>query len=334
MQKYLLPILECPKCHGKLEWDITDQSEDRIEAAEACCQECSSTYPVQNGIGVFLTTDLKRNDLWEQSDNGLDQLLKQYPEIEKRLMDVPLETLGPVDQHFRGSVHLSRGEREAATAAFSIANKGLYSVETMKCIENQMDYLINEVSQSDSPIVDLASGDCILVRRILKSLPNSIVITDFSPYILLKNRKWLIEQNLYHRVSLLAFDARQTPFATNSISLLTTLAGLNNIQNPGNLLEELYRIVNGILLAISSFYPEDDKGNGAVIEAGGLAETHYRDRLLKNFHNAGWAVETKNSCTLKMTPAPPGVVLEGARVDGLPVQSTFLEHCVLLGTNA
>ncbi|MCK5133796.1 MAG: class I SAM-dependent methyltransferase [Candidatus Sabulitectum sp.] len=334
MQKYLVEILECPKCHGKLDWDITEQSDDRIELAEARCLDCSSTYPVRDGIGVFLTTDLERNDLWEQSDNGLDQLLKQYPEIEKRLMDVPLDTLGPVDQHFRGGVHLSRGEREAATAAFSIANKGLYSVETMKCTENQMDYLINEVSQSDSPIVDLSSGVCGLANKMLKDLPNMIVVTDFSPTVLVKNRKRLMEQGLYNRVSLLAFDARQTPFTNNSISLLTTLAGLNNIENPGKLLEELYRVVNGKFLAISNFYPEDDKENGAVIEAAGLAETHYRDRLLKNFRNAGWAIEIKNSCTIKMTPAPPGVVLEGARVDGLPVQSTFLEHCVLLGTNA
>ena len=334
MQKYLLPILECPKCHGKLQWDITDQSEDRIEAAEACCEDCSSKYPVRDGIGVFLTTDLERNDLWEQSDNGLDQLLKQYPEIEKRLMDVPLDTLGPVDQHFRGGVHLSRGEREAAAAAFSIANEGLYSLETRKCTENQIDYLVNEVSQFDSPIVDLSSGVCGLVNKMLKDLPNMIVVTDFSPTVLVKNRKRLMEQGFYNRVSLLAFDARQTPFKNNSISLLTTLAGLNNIQNPGKLLEELYRIVNGKFIAISSFYPEDDKENGTVIEAGGLAETHYRDRLLNNFHNAGWSVEVKNSCSIETIPASPGVVLEGARVDGLPVQSTFMEHCILLGTNA
>ena len=79
MQKYLVEILECPKCHGKLGWNITEQSRYRIEVAEAYCQDCSSTYPVQDGIGVFLTTDLKRNDLWEQVDNGIEQYLKQNP---------------------------------------------------------------------------------------------------------------------------------------------------------------------------------------------------------------------------------------------------------------
>ena len=334
MQKYLVEILECPKCHGKLDWNITEQSLERIEVAEAYCQDCSSAYPVRDGIGVFLTTDLKRNDLWEQSDNGLEQFLKQYPELEERLMDVPLETLSPVDQHYRGVILNDRGDTEAARIAFGISNKGLYSEDTIQCIDSQMNYLINEVSQSDSPIVDLASGVCGLVSKMLKDLPNLIVVTDFSPSVLVKNRKRLMEQGLYDRVSLLAFDARQTPFATDSISLLTTHAGLNNIQNPGNLLEELYRIVNGKLLAISSFYPEDDKKNGKVIEAGGLAEMSYRDKLLQNCHNAGWVVEVRNACSIKTIPAPPGVVLEGARVDGLPVQSTDLEWCVLSATNA
>lgn len=333
MQKYLVEILECPKCHGKLDWNITEQTQDRIESAEACCKDCLSTYPITDGIGVFLTTDLERNDLWKQNDR-LEQYLKQHPEIEKKLMDVPLDTLGAVDQFFRGNVHSSRGEKEAAAAAYALADKGLYSEETIRCWDNQMDYLINEVSQSDSPIVDLASGTCTLVNRMLKDLTNMIVVTDFSPTVLVRNRKRLMEKGLYHRVSQLAFDARQTPFVANSISLLTTFYGLPNIQNPGNLLEELYRIVNGKLLAISNFYPEDDKDNGAVIEEYGLADLLYRDRILKHFSNAGWSVEVKNSCSIETIPAPPGVVLAGARADGLPVASTCLEHCTLLGINA
>lgn len=333
MQKYLVEILECPKCHGKLDWNITEQSHERIELAEARCKDCSSTYPVQDGIGVFLTTDLKQNDLWEQVDR-LEQFLKQNPGLEERLMDVPLDTLGPVDQHYRGRLHKTRGEIEAANAAFSVSHEAMFSAETNRCIDSQMDYLINEVSQSDSPIVDLASGECELVKRMLKDLPNSIVVTDFSPSVLVRNRKWLMEQGLYDRVSLLAFDARQTPFATDSISLLTTHVGLQNIQNPGKLLEELCRIVNGKLLAVSNFYPEDDKENGAVIEESGLAELCYRDRLLEHFHNAGWAVEVKNSYSIKTNASPTGIVLEGAKVDLLPACNTYLEWCILLGTKA
>ncbi len=162
MQKYLVEILECPKCHGKLDWNITEQTTDRIETAQVLCQRCSGSYSIQDGIGVFLTTDLKRNDLWEQVDR-LEQYLKQHPGLEERLMDVPLDTLGPVDQHYRGDVHKTRGDIEAANAAYSISRKAMYSADTTRCMDSQMDYLINEVSQSDSPIVDLASGECALV---------------------------------------------------------------------------------------------------------------------------------------------------------------------------
>ncbi|MCK5133700.1 MAG: hypothetical protein KAR40_16295, partial [Candidatus Sabulitectum sp.] len=164
MQKYLVEILECPKCHGRLDWNVTDQTTDRIETAQIQCTHCSGSYSVQDGIGVFLTTDLKRNDLWEQVD-GLEQHLKQNPGLEERLMDVPLDTLGPVDQYYRGRLHKTRGEIEAAKAAFSVSHEAMFSAETNRCIDSQMDYLINEVSQSDSPIVDLASGECTLVPR-------------------------------------------------------------------------------------------------------------------------------------------------------------------------
>ena len=333
MQKYLVEILECPKCHGKLDWNITEQTTDRIETAQVLCQRCSGSYSIQDGIGVFLITDLKRNDLWEQVDR-LEQYLKQHPGLEERLMDVPLDTLGPVDQHYRGDVHKTRGDIEAANAAYSISRKAMYSADTTRCMDSQMDYLINEVSQSDSPIVDLASGECALVRRMLKDLPNLIVVTDFSPTVLVRKRKWLIEQGLYDRVSLLAFDARQTPFTANSISLLTTFLGLPNIQDPGNLLEELYRIVNGKFIAVSCFYPEDDLENGAVIKEGGLTEMLYRNRLLMHYSIANWTIEVKNLCSIKTNASPTGIVLEGAKVDPLPAYDTCLDWCILSATNA
>ena len=232
MQKYLKEILECPKCHGKLVWNITEQTADRIVTAKVLCPDCSSTYSIQDEIGVFLTTDLRRNDLWEQVDK-LEQYLQQTPGLEERLMDVPLDTLGPVDQYYRSEVHKARGEIEAANDAFSLYKKAIFSAETTKCINTQVDYLIEEVSQSDSPIVDLASGEGTLVRRILKDLPNQIVMTDFSPTVLVKNRKWLMEQCQYDRVSLLVFDARQTPFTDNSMLMYEVYVGLANIQNPG-----------------------------------------------------------------------------------------------------
>ncbi|MEM8533569.1 MAG: hypothetical protein AAGF95_22195 [Chloroflexota bacterium] len=75
MHTYLIEMLECPACHNGLHWHIIDQNEHRIEAADAHCNACSATYSVSDGIGLFLTPDLPRDDLWEHVDSKLTQHL-------------------------------------------------------------------------------------------------------------------------------------------------------------------------------------------------------------------------------------------------------------------
>lgn len=40
MHTYLIEMLECPACHSKLDWDITEQSENRIEMAATTLEWC------------------------------------------------------------------------------------------------------------------------------------------------------------------------------------------------------------------------------------------------------------------------------------------------------
>jgi hypothetical protein len=56
----------------------------------------------------------------------------------------------------------------------------------------------------------------------------------------------------------------------------------------------------------------------------------YRRAALEAFATAGWEVTVENACIGRAKPTPAGVVLEGARVDGLPVVETQLEWCVLV----
>ena len=332
MHTYLIEMLECPACHGRLNWDITEQTEDRIETAEAHCNACNAVYPVRDGIGLFLTPQLQRNDLWEQVDSGLMQHLREHPEIERQLMDVPLDTLAPTDQFFRASVLAEQGNFIEAQIAADLADKGLYTAELIKCRNSQLDYVVEWLSTTEGPIVDLASGLGYLVEKVVRELKRPIVAADFSPSVLRKDRKWLENFGLYNYVSLLAFDARCTPFKDGAITTLTTNVGLPNIQEPGNLLVELRRIVAGVFLAISQFYPEDDEANAKVIHQAKLDPLLYRRTALQHFAEAGWNVEVKNTCVGEAHPTPPSVLLDGARADGLPVADTHLEWCVLLAT--
>ena len=333
MHTYLKDMLECPACHGELAWHITERGEKRIEVGDARCTECAASYPVWDGIGVFLLPDLPRNDLWERADNELAEYLQEHPDVERQLMEPPLEVLSPADRFYRATVLEARGDYAAAKAAEDSANRELYTPDYLACWDSQVNYLIEQVSRSQGPIVDLASGRCYLVESLARRLDHPIVATDFSPVVLRRDKRWLEFFGLYDRISLLAFDARRVPFKDGVVPTLTTNLGLPNIEEPGSLLEELRRIVAGRFLAISHFYPEDDEANRSVIRKAGLEELLYRHTALEWFGAAGWVVAVENACSGTAEPTPAGVVLEGARLDGLPVTETELEWCVLVATN-
>jgi uncharacterized protein YbaR (Trm112 family) len=332
---YLIEMLECPVCHGELDWTTTEHGDDRTEQAEARCAACAATYPVRDGIGLFLTPDLPRNDLWAQVDSQLTLYLRDHPEIDRQLMDMPLEELSPTDQHFRTLVLEERGDWADAQAAEDLANQNLYTPQYMRGWDSQTEYLLDVVSQMaeiDGPVVDLASGRCYLVEKLARRLKQPIVATDFSPSVLRRDRKYLQFLGLYDRVSLLAFDARRTPFKDGVIPVLTTNLGLPNVEEAGRLLEELRRVVSGAFLAITHFFPEDDEPNRQMIRGAGLEPLLYRQSALDQFAQAGWDVEVKNAHLCAARPTPPSDLIEGARADGLPVADTTLEWCVLQAT--
>ena len=334
MQTYLLSTLQCPACHGVLDWHIVEKVGERIETAEARCDECSSAYSVRDGIGIFLTPDLPRNDLWELVDHSIAEHIRQHPEIEQQLMDVPLATLAPADQFFRALVLESHGEYHKAQEVEDLVNERLYTAEYLDCWQSQIDAVVNALQTTEGPVVDLASGRCGLVAELVRKLQCPIVATDFSPGVLRRNRKWLESFGLYDSVSLLAFDARRTPFKDGAVGTLTTNLGLPNIEEPGTLLEELYRIVDGTFLAISHFFPEDDETNGSIIREAGLDKLLYKRTALDQFTAADWDVELLNTCTAEVRPTPPSIILEGARMDGLPIADTTIEWCILSATNS
>ncbi|MGC8839721.1 MAG: class I SAM-dependent methyltransferase, partial [Anaerolineae bacterium] len=156
------------------------------------------------------------------------------------------------------------------------------------------------------------------------------VATDFSPRVLRRDRRLLEHLGLRERVSLLALDARRTPFRDGAVATLTSNLGLPNIEHPGDLLRELRRAVSGTFYAISHFYPEEDEANGQVIRGAGLEALLFRRPCLEAFRAAGWEVDVANACRSRALPTPTGVLLEGAGIDALPVAETTLEWCTLV----
>ncbi|GAB4544220.1 MAG: hypothetical protein Kow0063_37870 [Anaerolineae bacterium] len=330
MHACLIEMLVCPVCHSDLEWEILQRKGQHIERAEARCRGCTAVYPVLEGVGLFLTPDLPRNDLWEQVDSQLARSLREHPEIERRLMETPVDELTAADLFYRALVLEERGEYEAAKAIEEKAKQGIYPAEYLACWESQCDYVIERLSGSDGPIVDVASGRCYLVEEMARRLERPIVATDFSPRVLRQDRRRLESFGLYDKISLLAFDARRTPFRDGAVGTLTTNVGLANVEEPGNLLKELRRIAGGEFLAISHFYPDDDEVNAMALREAGLSSLVFRHAAVEGFMAAGWDVEVANECRARAEPTPRSEVLGGAQIDAFPVRETMLEWCVLV----
>ncbi len=330
MKKYLLDLLCCPACHGALAWEFATADETDIQQAAARCSACGAEYPVIDGIGVFLTPDLPQRDLWDQVDNSLLEHFEAHPEVERALMTPPLETLNPADQFFRAMALEARGDLAGAKSVEAIALNGMYAPAHRACQESQLAYVVDKLAGGEGPIVDLASGRGYLVEALLAGTSRPLVVTDFSATVLRRNQRWLQSVGLIDRVSLLAFDARRTPFKDRAVDTLTTNQGLPNIENPGDLLAELRRVMAGTFYAISHFYPEDDAPNREVLESFGLDLLLYEHSARAAFEKAGWHLQAANRCTAPAHPTPKGEVIAGGAIDGLPVETTMLDWCVLV----
>lgn len=329
MLDYVIEMLECPACHGTLAWNIIDRNESHFETAEAHCAACGTSYPAREGIGAFLTPDLIRSDLWGQRESGLAKHLREYPDVERQLMDVPIEGLAPADQFLRAEVLDLRGDYAQAKSAVELALPRVYAPEVVSCMKSQMDFVLQRLEAAENPIVDLASGMGTLVEETARKLDSPIIATDFSPSVLSRDRRRWESFGLYDRISLLAFDARRTPFKNGAIETLTTYQGLPNIRAPGDLLQELRRVVAGKFPAVSNFYPEDDEINSEQIRSAQMETLLYRTKALTCFAEAGWHVEIENTCSAKARPTPSSVLIEGTGIDGMPVTDTEIEFCLL-----
>jgi hypothetical protein len=148
------------------------------------------------------------------------------------------------------------------------------------------------------------------------------VATDLSPLVLARDRERGVADDV------LAFDARQTPFADGAFETMTTFLGLANVEDPGPLFRELRRAVSGRLLAIHQLYPEGD-ANADAIRAMRLDSLLYREPFLAALADAGWKAEVVFECGARALPTPVGVVLEGAAVDGLPAAPTEIDWVVV-----
>lgn len=327
MHKQYVDMLICPECRGKLEWDIKEENEERIINASIHCTECNYMYEVRDEIAVFLTNSLSRNDLWQKNESSLEKYFKEYPQVYEKLMNTPEEELGGADYWLKASCLEMKGDYERSCKMFQNAFKKIYTKDYIDGWMSQMDYILESVKKQNKPVVDIASGKGYLVEKLLKETNNYVVATDFSPNILSRNKEYYTFTGLYDKLSLIAFDARKTPFKDASIETMTSNLGLQNIERPGDVIKEMCRITKGKFMPIMLFINKNDKVHMDLMGNDAYAT---RENAVSTFNECDWNVQVKNSYLADIKPTPVGIIIEGGRIDGFPLNETKIEFCTIV----
>lgn len=328
MKKQFIKMLVCPMCHHELTWNIVDESETRVINAQVACTSCHEKYEVRDEIAVFLTDALTRNDLWEQGENGLIKYLDEHTDIYDRLMTSEEESLNGADYWYKASYFEMKRNFNESSRMYKKAFKKIYTKEYIDGWDSQMDYIVNQMN-ADEPIIDIASGKGYLIEKLLRETENDVVATDFSPTILLRNKAYYQSKGLYEKLSLIAFDARKTPFRTQSIVNMTSNMGIQNIEQPGAVVDELSRISKNRFMSVMIFIDESDKTHLEMFSKMGGDTYATRKSALKVFNKANWDVEVINSFTANIKPTPVGEIIKDAGIDGFPVKDTRVEFCII-----
>lgn len=330
MHKSIKELLECPSCRGELEWNILKEDKERIIDAEILCKECGAKYEVRDEIAVFLTPDLYRNDLWEKGESQIGKFFKENKDVLENLINTEVDDLNGADLWYLASYYEINEDFDKSIPLFEKAFKKVYAPKFLEAWENSRKYIIDNVKE-DELVVDIASGKGYLIKEMLERIPNKIVATDFSPTILIRNKKYFKKIGLYDNLSLMSFDARRTPFKKESVDLLTSNIGLSNVENSGKLAEEIYRIVKDRTLFYFQFLDESDQKHMDLLKKYGVQDMNVKSLCSKVFDKTKLKYTFENSIVVKIEPTPVGEIVSGAEIDGIPIHPVNCECTILHG---
>jgi uncharacterized protein YbaR (Trm112 family) len=328
MHKQYMDMLVCPLCHNELKWNIKEENQERIINADIKCSSCQSEYEVRDEIAVFLTNNLSRNDLWEKGESELEKYLRENQDIYDKLMNTPEEELNGTDYWYKASCFEMKRDFITSSRMFKSAFKKIYTRDYIEGWKSQIDFIVNKI-EDDNPVIDIASGKGYLVEKLLEKTKNYVVATDFSPTILARNKEYYKFKGIYHRLSLISFDARKTPFRDISIMTLTINMGLQNIEQTGKVISEMNRITKRNFMSVMQFINEDDKVHMDLFNKFGIIDYGTRNKASETFERTDWDIKICNSYIADIEPTPRGEILEEASIDGFPIKNTKIEYCVM-----
>ena len=132
----------------------------------------------------------------------------------------------------------------------------------------------------------------------------------------------------------MAFDATASPFRENSVDVMTTCFGLQEIPHTKSALKECHRICNGLFYIIATFSPEDDDETYKIKKeryklTDELIAAGEKNSCMEFIREAGFNVKCENSKSVFAPKAPRSEFIPGFGFDALPIVDSMTEFCTL-----
>lgn len=330
MLKFLKPLVICPQCKGELLWTVTSENVNHITDATMECSCCHEKYFIEDSVACFLIGYDMTNDNWQKGDDYLSKFFSEHPEIKDKLLETPIEKLNAADIYTRASLLKEMNDNEEAERLGKLGYEKAYTEQYKNAIQSQFDYVLQQLKHTQGFVVDIASGSCTLVDKLLEQTMLDVVATDISFNIMKKSHNKEMKKGYEDRSTFIAFDVIKSPFRNKVIPIMTTFAGLQNILKPDGVISELERICSKKFYSISSFCPESDSVNREVLEKFGIDKMWIKERNISEFKRNGWNVDIENSIIAEVKPTPMGEIVEGVGIDGIPVADSQFECCTMV----
>jgi len=263
-------------------------------------------------------------DAWAEAESGLSAFLREHPDVERALLESPLEQLNGADAYLRASILAERGDD--ATEAYRSADEKCYLPEFRAARDEALARVVELVGRGEGVVLDVATGRGVLLERLAASTARPLVATDVSPHVL-RGTERRVPGPRY-----VVADALTLPFDDGEIATVVTHLGLANVPRGRILLRELRR-VGREFVGTHLFYPADDAENRAAARELGLEELLTREPALEAFAEAGWDVSIESAREVDASPTPTSALVPGVGIDGLPLRDTRVTWCVLRATS-
>jgi len=318
MHRVLIHLLVCPVCHGELKSQVIRQDETHLIEGEFTCTICGRKYPVVDGIGIFLSCEEMRDDLWKEQEDFATRFRKEHLIQHFFLTKTFFGDIRPEHHFLKGLLLEDEKILERAT-------KRIYTKDYLTGYEKTKQTL-REVEKDDPTIVlEIACGRGNFFKLFVKSRQGrgAYVATDFSPTVLRSNLKWLRKNGLDGQVTLLAFDAKTMPFRDDSIPAAVSNVGFPNIRNDGKAVKETFRVLvpSGFLVTNFMFTTEKTE-NYAKAKELGLDQFYTKESVEEVFKKVGFKFSLEEVHHGLVRPTLGGI-------DFLPVVQDTYSFCVV-----